>query len=344
MRAVLYRDFSGPITLETLPDPEPPRGGVVLEVKASGLCRSDYHGWRGADPDIVLPHVPGHELAGVIAAVGADLAGWSVGERVTLPFCCGCGTCPACLAEQTQICDRHFQPGFTAFGSFAQFVAIPYAAVNLVRLPEALDFEVAAILGCRFVTAYRAVLDRGRTRAGEWVAVHGCGGLGLSAIQVARALGARVLAVDIDAETLALAHSLGAEATLDASATADVPGAVRELTGGGAHVSLDCLGSAVCASNSILGLRKLGRHVQVGLLPGAATGLPMAAVIARELELLGSHGLAAARYPEVLELVTRGAVDPARLLGSRLTLADVPAALVAMGEFAGSGVSVVTEF
>ena len=173
MRAVCYHQFSGPIQIETLPDPEPPVGGVVLEVKASGLCRSDWHGWKGTDPDIVLPHVPGHELAGVIAAVGKDLDGWQVGERVTLPFCCGCGTCPTCETGNPQICDRHFQPGFTAFGSFAQYVSIPYAAVNLVRLPDEVDFEVGSILGCRFVTGYRAVIDRGRVAAGEWVAGRG---------------------------------------------------------------------------------------------------------------------------------------------------------------------------
>jgi alcohol dehydrogenase len=344
MRAACYHKFSGPIQIETLPDPEPPVGGVVIEVKASGLCRSDWHGWKGTDPDIVLPHVPGHELAGVIAAVGKDLQGWQVGDRVTLPFCCGCGTCPTCESGNPQICDRHFQPGFTAFGSFAQYVSIPYAAVNLVRLPEEVSFEVGSILGCRFVTSYRAVIDRGRASAGDWVAVHGCGGIGLSAIMVAVAAGARVVAVDIDAQTLELAKELGAEAVVDAASASDVPGAIMELTGGGAHVSLDALGAPVCAANSVRSLRKLGRHVQVGLLPDGATPLPMNLVIGRELELLGSHGLAAARYPEVLELVTSGRVNPSRLLGSTLSLDEVPEALIAMGDFKGSGVSVINRF
>ena len=344
MRAALFREFSGAITIEDLPDPAPPDGGVVIAVRASGLCRSDWHGWRGQDPDIVLPHVPGHELAGEIAAVGRGLEGWRVGERVTLPFCCGCGSCPPCRAGQTQICDDHFQPGFTAFGSFAELVAVPFAAVNLVRLPEQLEFDVASVLGCRFVTAYRAVVDRGRTAAGEWLAVHGCGGVGLSAVQVGAALGARVLAVDIAGGALQLARDSGAEATLDARSVEDVPAAVHELTGGGAHVSLDALGSPTCAVNSVLSLRKLGRHVQVGLLPEGPTPLPMDAVIGRELELCGSHGLGAARYPEVLEWVREGRVDPARLLERRLHLDDLPRELPAMEHFGGVGVSVVTEF
>ena len=344
MRAAFYRQFQGPVTVDTLPDPEPSDDGVVIEVKASGLCRSDYHGWQGQDPDIVLPHVPGHELAGVIAAVGKEVKGWSVGERVTLPFCCGCGICETCVAGQTQICDLHFQPGFTAFGSFAEYVAIPYAETNLVRLPDALDFTVASILGCRFVTAYRAVVDRGRVAADEWVAIHGCGGLGLSSIQVAAALGARVIAVDIDPATLALAKELGAELCIDGKSVEDVAAAIRDSTGGGAHVSLDTLGSPVCAVNSVMCLRKQGSHVQVGLLPDGPTAMPMDAVIGRELEIHGSHGLAAERYPEVLDMVTSGLVDPSRLLGKELSLDELPAALMSMGSFPGGGVSVVTRF
>lgn len=344
MRAAHYREFKGPISIVTLPDPTPSPDGVVIEVRASGLCRSDYHGWCGEDPDIVLPHVPGHELAGVIAEVGDAVSGWSVGDRVTLPFCCGCGSCETCLRGQTQICDRHFQPGFTAFGSFAQYVAIPYAEVNLVRLPDEVDFAVGSILGCRFSTAYRAIVDRGRVQSGQWVAIHGCGGVGLSAIQVAVSRGARVVAVDVDAGALVLAKSLGAEVLIDAGSISDVPEAIRGATGGGAHVSVDALGAQVCAVNSLLSLRKQGIHVQVGLLVQSPTPLPMDVVIARELEISGSHGLGAARYPEVLELVRKGDLQPHRLLGAALTLDEFPAALASMGDSSAAGVRVVVEF
>jgi len=216
---------------------------VVIRVAASGICRSDWHGWMGHDADIRLPHVPGHELAGVVAAVGANVTRFKVGERVTVPFVSGCGRCEQCSKGQQQICASQFQPGFTAWGSFAEFVAIDYADINLVKLPEAIDFVTAASLGCRFATSFRAIVDQARVRPGEWVAIHGCGGVGLSAIMIANAMGARVIAVDIDQTKLDFAKKLGAE--VGVLATADVKAAILEQTKGGAHVSMDALGSRV---------------------------------------------------------------------------------------------------
>src|SRR5512135_1044371 len=198
MRAAIYRAFQGPITIEQVPDPAVPDDGVVIQVKANGICRSDWHGWMGHDSDIHLPHVPGHELAGVIAEVGKNVRRWKPGDRVTVPFAVGCGACPQCLSGNQQICDNYFQPGFTAWGSFAEYVAIRYADTNLVRLPEEMDFVESASLGCRFITAFRAVVAQGRVMPGEWVVVHGCGGLGLAAVMIASAMGANVMAVDIN--------------------------------------------------------------------------------------------------------------------------------------------------
>ena len=249
MKAVVYRAFCAPPEIERVADPVPGSDGVVLKVMASGVCRSDWHGWQGNDPDIKLPHVPGHELAGIVAAVGDRVSQWSVGDRVTVPFVGGCGHCPQCHSGNHQVCDHQFQPGFTHWGSFAEFVAIHYADVNLVRLPDEMTFETAASLGCRFATSFRAVVDQGRVSAGQWVAVHGCGGVGLSAIMIAAALGANVIAVDIADEKLALARQLGASATINANAVTDVAEAVRDLSGGGAHVSLDAIGNAAVCYN-----------------------------------------------------------------------------------------------
>jgi alcohol dehydrogenase len=340
MKAALMRAFATPLQVEDVPDPEPPSDGVVVAVRATGVCRSDWHGWMGHDPAIALPHVPGHELAGAVAAVGPEVRGFAVGDRVTVPFCCGCGTCEPCRHGHTQICDRDFQPGFTAWGSFAELVALPHADLNLVRLPEALGFVEAASLGCRFMTAFAAVADHGRVGAGDWVAVHGCGGVGLSALMIARALGASVIAVDIDDETLALARSLGAAHTINAR---DPVAEIVELTGGGAHVSLDALGSAATCASSIRCLRKRGRHVQVGLMleDDRTAPLPMDRVISYELELRGVHGMAVGRYDALLRLVSGGAVDPARLIGRTIGLEDAGAELAAMGDFAQRGVTVV---
>ena len=181
MKAMLYEAFGTAPVVTSVPDPALAPGGVVIKVAATGLCRSDWHGWMGHDPDISLPHVPGHELAGTIAAVGAGVTRWREGDRVTVPFICSCGSCAECHAGHQQVCDAQFQPGFTHWGSFAEFVALPQADLNLVALPETMGFDTAASLGCRFATAFRAVVDQGRVRGGEWVAVHGCGGVGLSA-------------------------------------------------------------------------------------------------------------------------------------------------------------------
>ncbi len=336
MRALVFDEYGGPLTVREVPDPEPAPHGVVVRVEATGLCRSDWHGWVGHDRTITLPHVPGHELAGTVAAVGADVTRWSAGDRVTVPFVCACGTCPTCLRGDHQVCERQTQPGFTGWGSFAELVALDHADVNLVALSDDLSAETAAALGCRFATAYRAVVQQGRVRPGEWVAVHGCGGVGLSAVMVAVAAGARVVAVDVSAGALDLARDFGAEQVVDAAAT-DAPRAVRDLTGGGAAVSLDALGSHATAAASVKSLARRGRHVQVGLLPpdpsaGGHPRMPMSRVIAYELEIVGSHGMAAHAYPEMLALVAAGRLRPDLLVTRRLTMDEAATALPAMGE------------
>ena len=347
MLSLYYEQFTGPLKLGHLPDPIPADDGVVIDVRACGVCRSDWHGWQGHDADIKsLPHVPGHELAGIVAEVGNSVRHWQVGDRVTIPFVSGCGHCPECESGNQQVCDNQFQPGFTAWGAFAERVAVRYADGNLVRLPEELDFVSAASLGCRVSTAYRAVVLQGKLQPEQWVAVHGCGGLGLSAIMIAVALGARVIGIDIHPAALELAKSLGATAVIDASKANDVPQAIYELTGRGADLSLDTLGSQITCANSIRCLRKGGRHVQVGLLVGddASPRVPLELALSRELEIVGSHGLQASYYPELFRLITVGKLDPARLIRRTIALAEVPAVLAEMGTFTGVGMTIVDRF
>ncbi len=383
MRAVVYTEFGGPVAVRDVPDPAAPADGVVIRVGATGLCRSDWHGWLGHDPDIRLPHVPGHELAGTVESVGPGVRRWHPGDRVTVPFVCACGTCPPCLAGDGQVCDAQSQPGFTRWGSFAELVAIDRADVNVIALPDAMDFATAAGLGCRFATAYRAVMSQGRVAAGEWVAVHGCGGVGLSAVMIAVAAGARVVAVDVSPAALEAARALGAEVLVDGRApgirvpdtsgigavgvasaaegaspvgvasaaedasragTAEVASAVIDATGGGAHLSVDALGSVATCVASVECLRKRGRHVQVGLMAADAARppIPMDRVIARELEIRGSHGMAAREYPEMLARIADGRLRPETLVGRTIGLDEVPAALVAMGRPAtGAGMTVI---
>lgn len=346
MKAVVYESFAGTPQLMTVADPTPTADGVVIKVMATGVCRSDWHGWVGHDPDIRLPHVPGHEFSGVVEAVGKQVSKWRVGDRVTVPFVAGCGHCPECHSGNHQVCDHQFQPGFTHWGSFAEYVSIHQADINLVPLPDSLDFTTAASLGCRFVTSFRAVVDQGKTAAGQWVAVHGCGGVGLSAIMIANAIGANVIAVDIAEDKLELARALGAVATVNAGDVANVVEAVRDMTQGGVHVSLDALGHPVTCFNSISNLRKRGKHVQVGLMLGehSTPAIPMSQVIANELEILGSHGMQAHRYDAMLAMMRSGKLAPQKLIGRTISLEQSIDVLMNMDKFEVAGVTVITEF
>ena len=346
MKAVLIEKFQQAPKLVTVDDPIPEPHGVVIKVEATGVCRSDWHAWMGHDTDVNLPHVPGHEFAGVIEAIGKDVQNWGVGERVTVPFISGCGSCSECHAGHQQVCHNQEQPGFTHWGSFAEYVSVHQADLNLVALPETMDFATAASLGCRFATSFRAIVDQGNTSAGQWVAIHGCGGVGLSAIMIANAVGANVIAVDIDNEKLALAKELGAVAGINGLTENDISAAVIELTKGGAHVSLDALGHPVTCFNSIQNLRPRGKHIQVGLMLGEHKNpqIPMAKVIGKELEILGSHGMQAHRYGAMLDMIGSGKLNPSKLVGDQICLADAPDALINMDKFQSIGATVITQF
>jgi D-arabinose 1-dehydrogenase-like Zn-dependent alcohol dehydrogenase len=286
--------------------------------------------------------VPGHELAGVVAEVGTGVEQWTVGDRVTVPFVCGCGRCEWCLAGNAQVCPDQQQPGFTHWGSFAEHVALHAADTNLVAIPETVDFVTAASLGCRFATAYRALVGRARLAEGEWVTVVGAGGVGLSTVMIARALGGRVVAVDRNPEALAVASELGAEHVVRADGS-DIPAAVADLTGGGSHVAVDAVGSEQTCADAILSLRRRGRHVQVGLLPpiDGRPRVPMDRVIGWELDVLGSHGMAAADYPAMMALIESGALEPQRLIERTIGLAEAARLLPAFDTATVAGITLI---
>jgi alcohol dehydrogenase len=346
VRAVTFDSFGGPLRVVDVPRPDCALDGVVIDVRATGVCRSDWHAWRGHDP-VSLPHVPGHELAGVVEAVADDVdAGW-LGRAVTAPFVMACGACSVCRAGAGQVCPNQRQPGFTDPGSFAELVVVHAAETNLVALPAGLDAAVAAGLGCRVATAYRAVVARAAVRDGDSVLVIGCGGVGLAAVAIARSRGAFVCAVDVSAASLDRALFHGADEVVDASIGVDkvLAAVARWSGGGGASVSIDALGSPQACRTGILALDRRGRHVQVGLLPPAAgrADVPMERVIGWELDVLGSHGMAAADYGPLLDEVASGRLDLAALLapGEPVGLAAAGEALVAMGSAASTGIVLV---
>ena len=347
MRAAVFDTANAPLQVREVAEPVCPDDGVLVQVEACGVCRSDWHAWKGADPDVTPPHVPGHEFAGVVIEVGPDCRRFQVGDRVTAPFILACGHCPECLGGDPTVRGDQQVIGFTAWGAFAERLPLPRADFNLVALPEEIGFVEAAGMGCRVTTAFRAIVDRAKLQPGEWLAVHGCGGVGLAAVMIGAALGAPVLAVDVNEKALTLAAELGASKTLNVAALSDAGEAIRDLTGGGAQVSLDALGIRDTFHNSIRGLARLGRHVQIGMPLGrhAEPSLPLLELVyARQIAIMGTRGIAAGRFPALFAMIASGRLDPARLVTKTIALEDAGAALAAMDGYAGSGITVIDRF
>ncbi|MEN0087187.1 MAG: zinc-dependent alcohol dehydrogenase family protein [Pseudomonadota bacterium] len=348
MRAAVFETFRGPIDIRRVADPACAPDGVIVEVEACGVCRSDYHAWNGADADLKLPHVMGHEMAGIVVEAGPQ-SGWRKGARVTAPFILGCGHCQDCRSGQSTLCDHQEVLGFSGWGAFAQYVAVPNAPFNVVRLPDDLDFVDAAGMGCRVTTAYRALTERGRLTEGEWLCVHGCGGIGLSAIAIAKSLGAAVIAVDINDEALAIAKELGADICLKASASSaqTLVEAIQDSSGGGAHVSLDALGHTETFQTSLRSLRKGGRHLQIGLPigPHAVQSLPLLDLVySRQISILGSRGISPQGFSGLFNMITAGHLQLDQLVSRRIKLNEVGEAIASFDTFTSAGVTVVDEF
>ncbi len=328
-------------------DPEGGPDDVVLEVKACGICRSDYTLWNGGMTwmGIVpsLPAVLGHEYCGVVAELGSEVTGFAKGDRVVSPFCHACGSCELCDAGHQNVCANLTLPGMHYTGGFASHTKVANADVNVVKLPDAISFPEAAGMGCRFITSYHGIVDQAAVKPGEWVAVFACGGVGLSAVDIASALGARVIAVSRSRKKLTLAEKLGAEHTVTAGP--DAPGEIVELTGGGAHVSVDALGASQTAIPAILSLRTRGRHLRLGVSnkkDDGRIGIPVDMVLFRELSIVGSFGMQAARYPEMFDLVESGKVNPGLLVGDTVDLEDASDVLASMSTYETLAMPVIT--
>lgn len=350
MKAAVYREFGGPIRIEEIPLPSCPPDGVIVKVGACGVCRSDHHGWHGNDSDIIqhgFPFVPGHEFAGTIAQ--SNVKTLRIGDRVVAPFILSCGACSYCRKNRPTVCLRQEQPGFTYWGSFAEFVAIPRADRNVKILPDTVSLVQAAALGCRFTTAYRAVLQQGRLQAGESVAIFGCGGVGLSCIMCAVSQNAaKIIAIDVSAKSLDKARQLGATHTVlvEHKENQAAQRAVRGLADNlGCDLSIDAAGFAATCENAVYCTRRGGRMVQVGLpIGGTAPVVPMGLVAAHEIEIYGSHGFAADDLPRLLDMVAKGSIDPSVLVEREVSLGEGAQALMDMDNGSPLGLTVITRF
>lgn len=342
MKAAVLRAYNADLSIETVADPICPPNGVVLDVLACGVCRSDFHGWVGHHPKVHPGDIMGHEYCGVVVESGPE-AQHKVGDRLIAPFILGCGKCTSCQTGVSNTCEQQLTPGFGMPGAYAERIAVPFDH-NLVHLPESIDPSLAAGLGCRVTTAWHALTDRANVKIGEWVAIHGTGGIGLSAVLLAKMLGARVIVVDIVQEKLDYALSFGADACVNAS-TENVAEAIMDITGGGAHVSLEALGIEQTTNASLDCLRVSGRHVHLGLPAGdGRMTINMRSIYAKQLSVFGSRGMPAWKYPSLLETIERGQVDLSPLVARRIDLATASRELHAMKGETTPGTAVITDF
>jgi D-arabinose 1-dehydrogenase-like Zn-dependent alcohol dehydrogenase len=319
MRAAVVEELNQPLVVREVEDPVCAVDGAIVRVGANGICRTDWHLWSGdwtwRGVDIAPPFVLGHEFAGTVEEVGSQVSGWSPGDRVVFPMNPGEGTCEWCRNGDQHICDSGAElvPGVAYNGAFAELVAIRHAEVNLVTLPEEVSFVDGAGMACRYIAAFHGVVDQVAVRGGEFAAVYGAGGgMGLSAVQVAAAVGAEVIAVDIDDDKLAAARRVGAAHTINA-ARQDPVAAIRELTRGGAQVSIDALGIAQSCHNSLMSLRKRGRHLQLGHTTRVERGeiaVPIDVILLNELSMIGAFGMQGQRFGTMLNMVRTGQLKP----------------------------------
>lgn len=341
MRAAVVRDFNQDLSIETVADPDCPDTGVVLEVAACGVCRSDYHGWTGGHPKVHNGSILGHEYCGTVVEAGPR-AQHKVGDRLIAPFILGCGSCPACQTGASNTCEHAIVPGFGTPGAYAEFVAVPFDH-NLVHLPDTLTPALAAGLGCRVTTAWHALTDRAAVKAGEWVAVHGTGGIGLSVLLLAKMLGAQVVVVDIVDEKLEHANLHGADATVNA-AKVNAAEAIRDITGGGAQVSVEALGIEATTNASVECLATLGRHVHVGMPSGdGMMRINMRAIYSKQLAFYGTRGMPSWKYPSLLGMIARGDVDISPMVARQIPLSGASAELRAMNGPTPPGTAVITD-
>ncbi|HTT25714.1 MAG TPA: zinc-binding dehydrogenase [Thermoplasmata archaeon] len=324
MRAAQLVGPGRALELTEVPRPVASPGEALVRVAACGFCHTDLHyldhGVLTAKPP---PVTLGHEISGTVEAVGTPLEEDRIGQRVLVPAVLPCGRCGFCRSGRENICPDLRMLGNHLDGGFAEFVRVPVR--DLVPLPPEIDLERGAVIADALTTPYHAVVHRARVRSGEWVAVVGCGGVGINAVQFAAAAGANVLAVDLRAERLETARRLGAVETVDPAGVEDLGREVRRRTGGGVDVALEAVGTPKTVLAALSTLRRGGRLCVLGY-SDLTVALPLNRLMFFEYEIVGSLGCRPVDYPRVIELVRRGRVQVDPVVTMRRPLAEVNAA------------------
>jgi len=307
MKAAVYHGNGSRLAIEEMPTPTLREGEVMLRVAACGLCHTDLHYLDHGVPTFQKPPIIlGHEAAGTVDRIGPGVSGVSPGDRVLAPSVWACGRCRYCRAGRENLCVDLVMPGNHRHGGFAEFLAVP--AKELVKLPPDLPLERACVIADAVSTPYHAVKQRGQVRAGDTVAVVGCGGVGLNVVQCAALAGATVITVDLIDARLALARRLGARHTINPGATERVDKEVRKLTDGGVDVAFEVVGNPTTIDLAFNLLRKGGRLVVIGF-SHEPVPINAAKLMFYELELAGSLGCGGGLYPEIVALVAAGRID-----------------------------------
>lgn len=325
MKAAVFYGAKEGLRLGDVPMPVAGPGDVLVKVAGCGVCHTDLHYLDHGTPTFKAPPVIlGHEIAGTVAARGAGVATLADGDRVLLPAVLSCGSCVLCRTGRENICENSRMLGNHMDGGYAEFVVVP--ARDVFVLPDDVPLVEGAVIADAVTTPFHAVVRRGRVMPGDWVVVMGCGGVGLSLVQIATALGGRVVAVDVRDDKLDAARRFGAAATINAAGAARLDREVRRLTDGGADVAFEAVGRPDTQAQALDCLRSGGRLVLVGYSP-EPMALNGGRVMFREIDVLGSLGCRPVDYPRAVEMVRRGQVRLAELVTHRFPLERIAEAL-----------------
>lgn len=317
MKSVRMTETGKPLEFQEIPIPSIGEKDVLVRVRAAGICHSDAHYRAGRSPMGRMPITLGHEVAGEVELIGKQVVNIKAGDRVCLHYNISCGDCYYCKSGNEQFCDTVKMIGHHIDGGYAEYIAVPER--NAIPLPDEIPFEEGATLMCASATAFHA-LHKGRVSAGETVAVFGVGGLGLSAIQLAKAMGAvEVYAVDIQQEKLELVSEYNA-IPIDASRV-DAVEEIRKLTKGkGVNVSLEMIGLRRTMEQSIECVGNLGRAVMVGLNPQPIKINTYKHVLGKEVEIIGSNDHLLGELPLVVDMARRKVLDTSRTVSQTIPL------------------------
>lgn len=321
MKAAVFYAGDQPLKIEEVPTPTPAPGEALIKVAACGVCHTDLHYLDHGVPTFKKPPlILGHEVSGVIAALGGGASPWKEGDRVLLPAVYGCGQCAMCRTGRENVCEKMVMFGNNVDGGYAEYIIAP--AKDLLRLPDELPLEEGAIIADAVTTPYHAVVNRGDLKPGDQVVVFGCGGIGLNLVQIAAALGGNVIAVDILPEKLDWARQLGARITLNGRDYERIDKEIRKLTGGGADIGFEAIGNPITQAQTFASLRTGGRFVVVGF-SAQPMSLDIGRVMYREMEIVGSLGCRAVDYPRVLELARQNKIKVKELVTARFALEEI---------------------